>query len=57
MTISLLKKLGVEITTTENQISICELQKIESKKHYIESDWSSASYFYSVVALAKIGYT
>lgn len=57
MTISLLKKLGVEITTTYNQISICELQKIESKKHYIESDWSSASYFYSVVALAKIGYT
>ena len=57
MTISLLKKIGVEITTSENQISICELQKIESKKHYIESDWSSASYFYSVVALAKIGYT
>ena len=57
MTISLLKRLGVEITTTDNQISICELQKIESKKHYIESDWSSASYFYSVVALAKIGYT
>ncbi len=57
MTISLLKKLGVEITKTYNQISICELQKIESKKHYIESDWSSASYFYSVVALAKIGYT
>ena len=57
MTVSLLKKLGVEITTTDNQISICELQKIESKKHYIESDWSSASYFYSVVALAKIGYT
>jgi 3-phosphoshikimate 1-carboxyvinyltransferase len=57
MTISLLKKLGVETTTTDNQISICELQKIESKKHYIESDWSSASYFYSVVALAKIGYS
>ena len=57
MTISILKKLGVEVTTTDNQISISELQKIESKKHYIESDWSSASYFYSVVALAKIGYT
>ena len=57
MTISLLKKLGVEITTTDNLISVCELQKIEPKKHYIESDWSSASYFYSVVALAKIGYS
>ncbi len=57
MTISLLKKIGVEITTAQNQISVFELQKIESKKHHIESDWSSASYFYSVVALAKIGYS
>ncbi len=57
MTISILKKLGVEVTTTDNQISISELQKIEAKKHYIESDWSSASYFYSVVALAKIGFS
>ena len=57
MTISLLKKIGVQITTTENQISVYELKKIESKKHHIESDWSSASYFYSVVALAKIGYS
>ena len=57
MTISLLKKIGVEITKTQNQISVYELQKIESIKHHIESDWSSASYFYSVVALAKIGYS
>ena len=57
MTISLLKKIGVEITKTENKISVCELKKIESKKHHIESDWSSASYFYSVVALAKIGFS
>ena len=57
MTISLLKKIGVEITKTQNQISVYELQKIESIKHHIESDWSSASYYYSVVALAKIGYS
>ena len=57
MTISLLKKIGVEITKTENKISVCELKKIESKKHHIESDWSSASYFYSIVALAKIGFS
>ena len=57
MTISLLKKIGVEITTTNNQISVYELQKAESKKHHIESDWSSASYFYSVVALAEIGFS
>ena len=57
MTISLLKIIGFEITKKQNQISVYELQKIESKKHYIESDWSSASYFYSVVALAKIGFS
>ena len=57
MTISLLKKIGVEITTTQNQISVYELKKIQSIKHHIESDWSSASYYYSVVALAKIGYS
>ena len=57
MTIFLLKKIGVEITSTENHIIVGELQKIDSKKHYIESDWSSASYFYSVVALSKIGYS
>ncbi|MAU30456.1 MAG: 3-phosphoshikimate 1-carboxyvinyltransferase [Flavobacteriaceae bacterium] len=57
MTISLLKKIGVKITTTNNQISVYELQKAESKKHHIESDWSSASYFYSVVALAEIGFS
>ena len=57
MTISLLKKIGVEITTTKNQISVYELHKIESIKYLVESDWSSASYFYSVVALAKIGFS
>jgi len=57
MTIFLLKKIGVEITSTENQINVGELQKINLKKHNIESDWSSASYFYSIVALAEIGYS
>lgn len=57
MTIFLLKKIGVEITSSENHISISELKKIDSKKHHIESDWSSASYFYSIVALAEIGYS
>lgn len=57
MTIFLLKKIGVDITLTENHITVGELKKIDSKKHHIESDWSSASYFYSLVALAEIGYS
>ena len=57
MTIHILKKIGVEINSTENHITISELQKIDLIKHHVESDWSSASYFYSVVALAEIGYS
>ena len=57
MTILLLKKIGVEITIKDNNISVSELKKIDSKKHHIESDWSSASYFYSIVSLAEIGYS
>ena len=57
MTIFLLKKIGVEITASENHISVSEIKKIDSTKITIESDWSSASYFYSIVALAEIGYS
>ncbi len=57
MTILLLKKIGVKTTIKDNNISVSELKKIDSKKHHIESDWSSASYFYSIVSLAEIGYS
>jgi len=57
MTIFLLKKIGVEINLTENHITVGELKKTDLKRHHIESDWSSASYFYSLVALAEIGYS
>ena len=42
---------------TENHITVGELKKTDLKRHHIESDWSSASYFYSLVALAEIGYS
>jgi len=57
LTIFLLKKIGVEIISSVNSIYVSELKKIDSKKITIESDWSSASYFYSIVALSEIGYT
>lgn len=56
MTLSLLESLGVE-TKFENNIVIVKpfAEKAVSKSFVVESDWSSASYFYSCIALSDIG--
>ncbi|NQX85027.1 MAG: 3-phosphoshikimate 1-carboxyvinyltransferase [Flavobacteriaceae bacterium] len=56
MTLALLNQIGVE-TQFENQTITVE-PLIELPKPLtlvVESDWSSASYFYSIVALSEIG--
>lgn len=53
MTLSLLKEIGVEGTFENNVISIQPLTKAQTDHLVVESDWSSASYFYSLVALSK----
>ncbi len=55
MTLTLLNKLGISTTFTGNQIKINPKKEIEDKTIVIESDWSSASYFYSLVALSEVG--
>lgn len=55
MTLVLLEEIGVETSFVENTITVKPLQTINSKLLTIESDWSSASYWYSIVALAEIG--
>lgn len=55
MTLSLLNELGVDTKFDGNKIIINWLQQIKTKKITVESDWSSASYWYSVVALSNIG--
>ena len=57
MTISLLKKIGVRIISRSNYFRVYESQKINNIKVHIDSDWSSASYFYSIVAMSEIGYS
>jgi len=57
MTINLLNKIGVKIISKKNYFKVFELQNINPIKVSIESDWSSASYFYSIVAMAEIGYS
>ncbi|CAL2076825.1 3-phosphoshikimate 1-carboxyvinyltransferase [Tenacibaculum sp. 190524A05c] len=55
MTLSLLSQLGIESTFEGNLIKVNPLANIEGKKVVVEADWSSASYFYSLVALSEIG--
>ena len=57
MTIVLLKKIGVKIQLEKNILKVYDLKNIRPLKISIESDWSSASYYYSVVAMADIGYS
>ena len=57
MTIDLLKKIGVSVIFEKNIISISQKDKINSIEITVEPDWSSASYFYSIVSLAEIGYS
>ncbi|AFL81331.1 5-enolpyruvylshikimate-3-phosphate synthase [Aequorivita sublithincola DSM 14238] len=52
MTLSLLKSIGIKGSFSNNEISIASVEKIEKTSLVIESDWSSASYFYSLVALS-----
>ena len=53
MTQSIMNELGFETAFDGNQISIRPCSKIDPITWTVESDWSSASYFYSIVALAQ----
>ncbi|MDH7445193.1 3-phosphoshikimate 1-carboxyvinyltransferase [Aquimarina sp. 2201CG14-23] len=52
MTLSLLKDVGIDGSFDGNTITIDPVKSITTKKVTVESDWSSASYFYSIVALS-----
>tara|TARA_B100001057_G_C22829718_1_gene942893 strand:+ start:1124 stop:2350 length:1227 start_codon:yes stop_codon:yes gene_type:complete len=52
MTQRIMDQLGFETAFDGNQIAIQPTSKIETNQWTVESDWSSASYFYSIVALA-----
>ena len=57
MTLSLLNQIDVKTEWIENIIRVCPKEKIKEKIIIIESDWSSASYFYSLIAMSKNGAT
>tara|TARA_B110000046_G_scaffold185695_2_gene228660 strand:- start:8693 stop:9922 length:1230 start_codon:yes stop_codon:yes gene_type:complete len=55
MTLSLLTQLGIENRFEGNLIKVFSKKEIEKQTVVVESDWSSASYFYSILALSDIG--
>jgi 3-phosphoshikimate 1-carboxyvinyltransferase len=56
MTLSLLNEVGIETSFVENKISVKpKTSDLKLQTLTVESDWSSASYFYSVIALSEIG--
>jgi 3-phosphoshikimate 1-carboxyvinyltransferase len=56
MTLSLLNEIGIETSFVENKITVkSNHSELKPQTLTVESDWSSASYFYSVIALSDIG--
>ena len=55
MTLSLLHQIGIEASFNGNIINVQPKKSIEKQTVVVESDWSSASYFYSIVALSEMG--
>lgn len=53
MTIQLLNKVGINAVFEGNTITIPFTAAIQPQTLQVESDWSSASYYYSLIALSK----
>jgi 3-phosphoshikimate 1-carboxyvinyltransferase len=52
MTLALLNDLDIKTNFEGNVIKVFPKQEVEAKEMTVESDWSSASYFFSLVALS-----
>ena len=56
MTLALLHEIGVETKFENNSIEVKPLEPFSQPINLtVESDWSSASYYYSIVALSNVG--
>ncbi len=53
MTLALLNDLDIKTSFEANVITVYPKQEVVSRVMTVESDWSSASYFFSIVALSK----
>ncbi len=55
MTLSLLNQLGISTYFEGNTIQVLPAKQLQKQTVVVESDWSSASYFYSVAAFSEVG--
>lgn len=55
MTLSVLSELGIPNQFVDNTVRVDYQAEVADSEIIIESDWSSASYFYSIIALAEVG--
>ncbi len=55
MTLSLLNELGIVGTFEDNTFTIEHTPAVAPQMIVVEPDWSSASYFYSMIALSPVG--
>ena len=55
MTLSLLGEIEVETSFNGNEIRVLPKTAVQDANLVVESDWSSASYFYSIAALSEPG--
>ncbi len=53
MTLGLLTELGIENSWNENTVKVFATNSIKDTTAVVESDWSSASYYFSLVALSE----
>lgn len=55
MTLKLLEKIGVKTMFEGQEIKVFPAGNVLSQTMVVESDWSSASYYYSLIALSDVG--
>lgn len=55
MTLQLLERIGISARLDGGRIRIAPKSEIKPISLAVESDWSAASYYYSIVALSKLG--
>ncbi len=54
MTLEILNSIGIQTSFENNVITVSPQSSIKNSNFIIESDWSSASYYYSIVALSPL---
>lgn len=55
MTLALLGQIGVQTAFEGNIIKVYPKENVADTTLVVESDWSSASYFYSITAMCEVG--